>query len=286
MNNKIPCGGFYLSDTLGVDENGKLGINGGEPYKSLVTDGEGNVKWADRLAYEETEVKEMAIDIVWDGNTEGLVASSRNNYYKVFDTAFTLDQFKQMNYVVNGEDNSVAVRADEGGINSSSGIITVYDGTSAPVIVSQEAVDSGANVPAGAPDTFPESGVYFPVGGGVSKLYSDKPVTLTFTKLKQIDEKFIPKDFVVNISYENGGFTADKTYNEIVEAINSGKTVYAKQLSGQVWCPLVSTFLEQITFFNLSPHYDTNVLTKPSIDYIIIKNNNTVEIFSFTLTAT
>ena len=27
MNNKIPCGGFYLSDTLGVDENGKLGVN-------------------------------------------------------------------------------------------------------------------------------------------------------------------------------------------------------------------------------------------------------------------
>lgn len=27
MSNKIPCGGFYLSDTLGVDENGKLGVN-------------------------------------------------------------------------------------------------------------------------------------------------------------------------------------------------------------------------------------------------------------------
>ena len=52
MNNKIPCGGFYLSDTLGVDENGKLGVNGGEPYKSLVTDGNGNTKWEDRLAYE------------------------------------------------------------------------------------------------------------------------------------------------------------------------------------------------------------------------------------------
>ena len=52
MNNKIPCGGFYLSDTLGVDENGKLGVNGGELYKSLVTDGDGGVKWEDRLAYE------------------------------------------------------------------------------------------------------------------------------------------------------------------------------------------------------------------------------------------
>lgn len=56
MNNKIPCGGFYLSDTLGVDENGKLGVNGGEPYKSLVTDGDGNVKWEDRLAYDDSKV--------------------------------------------------------------------------------------------------------------------------------------------------------------------------------------------------------------------------------------
>ena len=56
MNNKIPCGGFYLSDTLGVDENGKLGVNGGEPYKSLVTDGEGGVKWEDRLAYGDSKL--------------------------------------------------------------------------------------------------------------------------------------------------------------------------------------------------------------------------------------
>lgn len=56
MSNKVPCGGFYLSDTLGVDENGKLGVNGGEPYKSLVTDGEGGVKWADRLAYDDSRL--------------------------------------------------------------------------------------------------------------------------------------------------------------------------------------------------------------------------------------
>ena len=56
MNNKIPCGGFYLSDTLGVDENGKLGVNGGEPYKSLVTDGSGNTKWEDRLAYDDSRL--------------------------------------------------------------------------------------------------------------------------------------------------------------------------------------------------------------------------------------
>ena len=62
MNNKIPCGGFYLSDTLGVDENGKLGVNGGEPYKSLVTDGDGGVKWEDRLAYDDRKLVLNASD--------------------------------------------------------------------------------------------------------------------------------------------------------------------------------------------------------------------------------
>lgn len=55
MSNKIPCGGFYLDDMLSVDENGKLGVNGGEPFKQLVTDGSGEAKWEDRLAYVATE---------------------------------------------------------------------------------------------------------------------------------------------------------------------------------------------------------------------------------------
>lgn len=52
MKTKIPCGGFYLDDTLGVNESGELSINGGTPYQQLVTDGDGNTKWEDRLAYE------------------------------------------------------------------------------------------------------------------------------------------------------------------------------------------------------------------------------------------
>ena len=53
MSNKIPCGGFYLDDMLNVNDNGELSINGGTPYQQLVTDGDGNAKWEDRLAYED-----------------------------------------------------------------------------------------------------------------------------------------------------------------------------------------------------------------------------------------
>ena len=81
MSFKVPCGGFYLSDTLGVDENGRLSVNGGEPYKSLVTDGEGNAKWEDRLAYE--EVKKYSLPY----NTNGLESAQIGEafYYKVSD---------------------------------------------------------------------------------------------------------------------------------------------------------------------------------------------------------
>ena len=39
MNKKIPCGGFYLSDTLGVDENGKLGVNQFVVTFTMIDDG-------------------------------------------------------------------------------------------------------------------------------------------------------------------------------------------------------------------------------------------------------
>ena len=56
MSNKIPCGGFYLDDMLSVNDSGELSINGGTPYQQLVTDGDGNTKWEDRLAYESSRI--------------------------------------------------------------------------------------------------------------------------------------------------------------------------------------------------------------------------------------
>ena len=50
------------SGRIGVNSNGVLKPNStvpsssGEPYKSLVTDGDGNVKWEDRLAYDDSRV--------------------------------------------------------------------------------------------------------------------------------------------------------------------------------------------------------------------------------------
>lgn len=61
MSNKIPCGGFYLDDTLNVNDSGELSIKGGTPYQQLVTDGDGNAKWEDRLCYSD-ELVSFTID--------------------------------------------------------------------------------------------------------------------------------------------------------------------------------------------------------------------------------
>ena len=49
MSNKIPCGGFYLDDMLNVNDSGKLSIKGGLPYQQLVTDGDGNIRWENKM---------------------------------------------------------------------------------------------------------------------------------------------------------------------------------------------------------------------------------------------
>ena len=63
MSNKIPCGGFYLDDTLNVNDNGELSIKGSTPYQQLVTDGDGNAKWEDK-PYFNVNVVDSSVDSV------------------------------------------------------------------------------------------------------------------------------------------------------------------------------------------------------------------------------
>ena len=52
---KVPCGGFKLDNNfLSMNENDELSLTGGSEgnvYKQLVTDGSGEAKWEDRIAY-------------------------------------------------------------------------------------------------------------------------------------------------------------------------------------------------------------------------------------------
>ena len=203
MNNKIPCGGFYLSDTLGVDENGQLGVNGGEPFKSLVTDGDGNVKWEDRLAYEETVPVASPINITFDGNTEGAVMSSKNNFYKVSDQVFSLDEILQMTVTFNmsGDifDSVIGDRPNDVIQNNNAFCVT----DNGPVFALAE--NSGPN-PLGVPDTYPEPGIYFPVSGTTRALR-----WLYKTVKKNLDEKFLP-DGIESLTFKSSTSGSSKKF--------------------------------------------------------------------------
>ena len=82
MNNKIPCGGFYLSDTLGVDENGKLGVNvdalGGGLIVNLTKD-ETNIEFtSSKRAYTADKTADEVNAALFSGRTVYLKANYIN----------------------------------------------------------------------------------------------------------------------------------------------------------------------------------------------------------------
>ena len=133
------------------------------------------------------------VDISWDGDTTGKTASSQNRFYKVSDSTFTKEQFLQMYFICNGSE--IAMSSPDV-LNSNSKVLSYMDG-GGPVI----AVDIGGNIQGGPPDVFPETGVYFPSDGSVTRLFSKESVLSTETVLKKIDEEFIPED-VLNLKNE------------------------------------------------------------------------------------
>ena len=176
MNKKIPCGGFYLSDTLGVDKNGKLGVNGGEPYKSLVTDGDGNTQWEDRLAYDDSR---LVVDFP-NGSKFVKVADEVPSWVSVD------APIKYWLSVGNNETVTPEAYIDLGNGSFAALVMT---------FITTDNLEFNSTV-------FPEKGVYFlsAKGGyiaGIASADSDTP-EITWDgnvgMLKAIDPKFIPSE--------------------------------------------------------------------------------------------
>ena len=180
MNKKIPCGGFYLSDTLGVDENGKLGVNGGEPYKSFVTDGDGNGKWEERLA---SEGSKLVIDF-----------GGANRYVKV------ADEIPLWASV----DSPMKVWSSAGAPNTIPAVANMDLGNGSFVVGERAAFITTDNVKLEFYDiVFPEKGVYFVSVPdafyitGIASADSDTPEITwdgNIGTIKTIDSKFIPSE--------------------------------------------------------------------------------------------
>ena len=202
MSFKIPCGGFKLDEeSFSLDKNDVLSIPKPLTYDYM----------PEGYPSKSEETTSIEVDITWDGNTSGLVASSYNNYYRVSNTVYTLEQFKKMNYVSSGSDVSVSSMIEQGGLNENNGLFTLWAGDSAPVIVNEEAVAIGSSVPGGAPDTFTEPGVYFPADGSVTRLYSPEPIVGTVTTIEKLSEEFLPYEAMkANDPVGKGSFSMNR----------------------------------------------------------------------------
>ena len=181
---KVPCGGFKLDESfLGMNENDELSLVGGsegEAYQQLVTDGDGNVQWEDRLAYEYTEWKDFTLSLGKRTEITGFMMPP------VGDT---------VTVKVNGVESVETVKSGEmeGQSYSYIGSIDIaglFSGTDGWCIVN------------------------FAAFGMMGQANPETTISLLITEQHKIDEKYIQqdKDFVRPLSHYIGDYTLFKQY--------------------------------------------------------------------------
>ena len=196
---KVPCGGFKLDENfLGMNENDELSLTGGgedKAYQQLVTDGEGGVKWEDRLAYEDSRVADPP--------------ESNNRFIKVADTVPSwLSANKNTKvWVSNNVSERVIDISSTGYIINHDGSFMVLQNDSLPyaAVIMEDDCEFNA-----MPSTafFPEKGVYFlwsKLGSsllytaGIASANSETPEITwdgNIDMIKKLDKKFLPDQTV------------------------------------------------------------------------------------------
>lgn len=224
MSNKIPCGGFYLDDMLNVNDSGELSIKGGTPYQQLVTDGNGNTQWEDRLAYITTEEQVIF-------SQENIAFVEQNGMYFSSESIIpTTDINVGANYRVNfdGESyNCVAYKPDA--VSS----FAVNPGQNVGRILIGNGLLLGLGVDTGEPFliSYSSASSEIVVGTLLTNPTHTVSVTGVVETVHKIPEKFLSKGFIVNIVGEEPDGTGntyllfDKTDEEINNALNNGSTV-------------------------------------------------------------
>ena len=196
---KVPCGGFKLDENfLGMNENDELSLTGGgegKAYQQLVTDGEGNAKWEDRLVYDDSKVA-----VPPEGN---------NRFIKVADTVPSwLSANKNTKVWVSNNTSERVIDISSTGyiINHDGSFMVSQNGSSLYAVVIMED-DCEFNVMSSTV-FFPEKGVYFAwrklgssllYTAGITSADSDTPEITwdgNFSIIKKLDKKFLPDQTV------------------------------------------------------------------------------------------
>ena len=147
---------------------------GGAPYQQLVTDGAGNAKWEDRLAYSAGAV------ISWDGDTTGKT-SLMGSLYKVSDLTPTAQDIVGGTFKYAILSNRITITQDmisDMGDNAFS-VLDEPDGEALILVSFVENYDLGGVV-------IPEKGIY------LIRSANDYIESLTYGDVKQLDSVFIP----------------------------------------------------------------------------------------------
>ena len=245
---KVPCGGFKLDNNfLGMNENDELSLTGGgegKAYQYLVTDGDGNTKWEDRLAYEYTEWKDFTLS-----------SSSHSDF-----TGFTMPPVGDTVTVkVDGVESVETVKSGEirGGTYSYIGsvdLISLMSGNNGWIIadIPGEGIMAGAN---------PETNI-----------------SLLVTNQHKIDEKYIPQDknFVRPLTYytmhtaqiyktyynESGDYIITYKCSNIIMPKNETVFIYDRgdMGIGQFGNKRVYSFVVDVySFYNNTMHYKQQI---------------------------
>ena len=193
MSNKIPCGGFYLDDMLNVNDSGELSIKGGTSYQQLVTDGSGNTKWEDRLAY----TNRIA-------GSDGPIVAFQAYLNTISPLTLSEPLIVGAPYTVKeGDDEykTTCVAFEESlNVASGQGTLVVVDPINNPLIALWNGAVTHKNI---------------------------EIVRESQEEVKQIDLEYIPNpNVIVNITLnEDSTGSADKTYAEVKALIDSGADV-------------------------------------------------------------
>lgn len=192
---------------------------GGAPYQQLVTDGGGNAKWDDRLAYN------TGAAISWDGDTTGRV-NAGGVVYKVSDLTPKKEELIG-GIISGGQFGTHTLIADDFGEGEN--WLIGFDAVM--ISYADSVVVQGI--------TLPEKGIYF--------LYqsSDNYVSgLSWGEVKPLDSDFIPKNYNVLFTMEAGGNTGtcNCTYEELRAWLAAGTPIVANSISPGNYCATIQAF--------------------------------------------
>lgn len=233
--------------------------SGGAPYQQLVTDGDGNAKWEDRLAYETDPIVEEVFPeqtIAFSLNNNVYMASTSQQYVFAVGNSYTVKWDGTEYDCVCSEFSGMAYIGNQS-------ILTGTDDTGEPFFIFAH-------------------GTLFFYTANTSPEHTVS-ISTKSVEIKKIPDKFLEKDvFVVSahVTYPSSAIdSADKTFSEIMSAARQNKRcILAIDRSGSIliyeMCPLNDYKENEIRFrsfeFSKTDSYDSGFR---GTEYIVTSEN-------------